>query len=838
MTRLAPMVAIFTVAFALLVNEVLVSAIFSVLIGDYNTITAIAVALLGMSASGIVVYAVPRFRREAAGRADPYGYLALFVAATAVCVVTIMSLPINHGDFSYAPSAAAEAWKVVAYVTAIVPFFCGGLAITVLLAANAEHIGPVYAADLAGAAVGCLAAVAMLGPLGAPEAIIAATLPAAALVVMHALRTRRRVLPHALATVLAVAVLGLSAAGSSILDVKRFNTLGEVSHSQYRAFDATARDLDFERWSLDAWTIIRKPTIPQQWEKFRGWGVSPRYDGPVPDLALVNYNLRYTTYITQFDGDFGKIGRWLDADLISLQFLLGRTYANVLNIGAGGGREVLNALHHGARDVTAVDVSDVTISQIMKGKLRDFSGDLYGRPEVKAYADEGRSFVMRSGRRYDLIDFTIVGGTNLEKLDVIKVDDLFTREALAAYLTHLAPDGVFSHVMYNTRTDLVETLRGRTSLALPYIPSVKTLVGLRQTVEALRPGSRFADHVLIAGLRGVVKEDYDLVHIVVSMSPFTAAERGRFEKVVADLDFVPLYPPGPTRTIYADVVEAPALPALEATLPFTIRPSTDDRPFHYAFNPAVLRTAGDWARAILANPLVSNGLIFVVIAIVFLFGPLALGGDGDGAAAAREAPGLPAMLVYFAAIGAGYMLIEISMLLKLQLFLGKPVYTLGIGLFAFLLSSGLGSAVSQRIDLRAPLRPAALAAFGIVAYGLLLRVLWPDVQDATIAHGSAVRAAIAVLAIFPLAFLMGMFFPIGIRLATPRHRAMIPWFWAINGCLSIVGIFGSRVLGLFLGFTAALGVGLALYVVTVACLALYVRAGRAGAPAGMRAARV
>lgn len=838
MNRLAPMVAIFTVAFALLVNEVLISAIFSVLVGDYNTITAIAVALLGMSASGIVVYAVPRFRREAGGRGDPYGYLALFVAATAVSVVTIMSLPINHGDFSYAPSAAAEAWKVVAYVTAIVPFFCGGLAITVLLAANAERVGPVYAADLAGAAIGCLAAVAMLGPLRAPEAIIVATLPAAILVVAHALRSRRHLLPHALAAALAVAVLGLSASGSSILDVKRFNTLGEVNHSQYRAFAATSRDLDFERWSLDAWTIIRKPTIPQQWEKFRGWGVSSRYDGPIPDFELVNYNLRYTTYVTRFDGDFGKIGRWLDADLISMQYLLGRSYANVLNIGAGGGREVLNALHHGARDVTAVDVSEVTVDEIMKGRLRDFSGNLYGRPEVKAYADEGRSFVMRSGRRYDLIDFTIVGGTNIEKLDVIKIDDLFTREALEAYLTHLAPDGAFSHVMYNTRTDFVEALRGRKALALPYIPSVKTLTGLRETLETLRPGSRFADHVLIAGLRGVVKEDYDLVHIVVSMSPFTAEERGRFGKLVADLDFLPLYPPGPVRTIYADVVEAPALPALEATLPFTIQPSTDDRPFHYAFNPAVLRTAGDWTRAILANPLVSNGLIFVVISIVFLFGPLALGSDDEDGAAAREAPGLPAMLVYFAAIGAGYMLIEISMLLKLQLFLGKPVYTLGVGLFAFLLSSGLGSAVSQRIDLRAPVRPAALAAFGIVAYGILFRVLWPDVQHATIAYGSALRAAIAVLAIFPLAFLMGMFFPIGIRLATARHRAMIPWFWAINGCLSIVGIFGSRVLGLFVGFTAALGFGLALYVVTVACLALYARAGRTVAPAGMHAARV
>ena len=66
---------------------------------------------------------------------------------------------------------------------------------------------------------------------------------------------------------------------------KGARSLGEVNRSQYRAFQATANDLDYERWSLDAWTIIRKPSIPQQWEKFRGWGVSDRYDGPVPPLG-------------------------------------------------------------------------------------------------------------------------------------------------------------------------------------------------------------------------------------------------------------------------------------------------------------------------------------------------------------------------------------------------------------------------------------------------------------------------------------------------------------------------------------------------------------------------
>jgi SAM-dependent methyltransferase len=820
-----PMLAIFAVTFSLLMNEVLLSAIFSVLIGDYNTITAISVALLGLSSSGIVVYSVPRLRSHAAQPGLPYRYLALFVAATVACTVVIMALPINHGDFSYAPSVATDAWKVVAYITAIVPFFCGGLTISTVLAANPERVGVLYFCDLAGAAIGCLAAVIVLGPLGAPDAIIASTLPAALLVAVHAARTRRVDGLAVTAAAALVAIAVLQAAGAPVLDVKRFNTLGEVNRSEYRAFAASGKDLDFARWSLDAWTIIRKPTIPQQWERFRGWGVSDRYDGPVPELALLNYNLRYSTYVTRFDGDFSKISRWLDSDLISIQYQLGRDFTKVLNVGAGGGREVLNALNHGARDVTAVDISDTTIDLVMKDRLREWSGNLYFRDDVKAYADEGRSFVMRSDTRYDLIDFTIVGGTNLEKLDVIKIDDLFTREALHSYLTHLSPGGMFSHVMYNTRSDILQTLRGRAELSLPYIPSVKTLVGLRQTFEALHPDARFRDHVLIAGLHGVVKEDYDLVHIIVSASPFTADEVARFERLNEDLNFVQFYPARPgARTIYADVVDADSLASLEAKLPFTIRPSTDDRPFHYAFNPAALRTPGQWAAAILSNPLVANGFVFLCIAAVFLFGPLLLTGSGERGDA--PAKGLSSMLVYFAAIGCAYMLIEISLLLKIQLYLGKPVYTLGVALFAFLLSSGLGSVVSSRLDPRRPLRQAALAAAGIVVYGLLLETLWPGFQESTIAYGSLARGAIIVAIVFPLAFPMGMFFPQGIRMASDRHRAMIPWFWAVNGCLSIVGIFASRIVGLFLGFGMALTLGLALYVFTVACLALYVRQAR------------
>ena len=91
---------------------------------------------------------------------------------------------------------------------------------------------------------------------------------------------------------------------------------------------------------------------------------------------------------------------------------------------------MLNALNRGAENVTAVEISDVVVNELMKDHFADFSGRLYFDPRVNAIADEGRSFVERTNDRFDLIDFSIVGGMNLEKMDLVRVDDLFTLEAL------------------------------------------------------------------------------------------------------------------------------------------------------------------------------------------------------------------------------------------------------------------------------------------------------------------------------------------------------------------------------------------------------------------------
>lgn len=825
--EIAPFVAIFAVSFALLVDEIMLSAIFHVLLGAGNSVAAIALALVGLSASGIVVYLFPLFRQPERPETLYRTLLFWFASSLIASSFLIMSVPVSHGDFSYSGGAiSVQLFRLVVYNIAIIPFFLGGLAISVILRFHAGQISRLYGSDLAGAALGCVFSPLLLTSLGAPRAILYAAVPALA-IASSAIWARGGAKRAFLA--LPLALLVFDALGPGVPSFRTLNTMGEVDDPRYRSFAIESADIEYEKWALDAWTIIRSDGIPQQWENFKGWAVSPTYEGPIPNTTLVNYNARFSTYITEFDGDFEKLSAWLDSDLTSLHYLLGREYESVLNIGGGGGREVLNALHHDAKRVVMVDVSDVVVEDLMKGRLREFSGDLYFDSRVTAVADEGRTFTERSREKFDLIDFSIVGGMNLEKMDLVRVDDLFTLEAMRTYLAHLTDTGTFSYVMYTTGSDIVNRMAAEEFLtAQPYIPGVRTLTGLRIAFEEAFPQRLFREHVLIAALHGLVAPDFDLVHILVSKKAFSPAEVRRFVELCDELQFLRFYPPTadrPAGDLYTRVVEAPNLATVADALPFSVWPATDNKPFQHAFEWRHIRDAferGALLRFLAASPLVPLGVSISLFALLVTVVPLGLivARGGDALSGLKSTWSL---LAFFACIGYGYMAIEISVLLKLQLYLGKPIYGLSVGLGAFLLWSSVGANFTNRLADAGLYRSIYWSVGLLVAVGLLFATFCDPLFASTVAQSLPTRILISVAAIFPLAFLMGVFFPIGIKLVSRTNEAMIPWVWAINGCLSVLGIFGTRIAALFVGFGPTLLVGLVLYLLVVGCILVFSR---------------
>ena len=141
--------------------------------------------------------------------------------------------------------------------------------------------------------------------------------------------------------------------------------------------------------------------------------------------------------------------------------------------------------------------------------------------------------------------------------------------------------------------------------------------------------------------------------------------------------------------------------------------------------------------------------------------------------------------LYFSFIGMGFMLAEIALLQYFSVYLGHPIYSLGVCLFSLILASGLGSLTSDRLKLNTRGR---LLTWGMIvtAYLVIMEQILPIVFQSTTDRERLVRIGIALAAIMPLGFLLGFAFPTGMRLVEAIDKGPTPWFWGINGATGVL----------------------------------------------------
>jgi hypothetical protein len=173
-------------------------------------------------------------------------------------------------------------------------------------------------------------------------------------------------------------------------------------------------------------------------------------------------------------------------------------------------------------------------------------------------------------------------------------------------------------------------------------------------------------------------------------------------------------------------------------------------------------------------------------------------------------------LLYFGAIGFGFMLVEISQVQRLAIFLGHPVYSLSVVLFSLLLSSGIGSLATSRLSdsSTASTRVLLLLVIVLVAFGSST----PLVVRYFDAVSIAVRIVVAVAILLPIGFFMGMAFPIGMRRALAEAPSIAPWLWGVNGAASVCASVLVVVIALGAGISAAFWVGAAFYLIALFAL--------------------
>jgi spermidine synthase len=528
-----------------------------------------------------------------------------------------------------------------------------------------------------------------------------------------------------------------------------------------------------------------------------------------PDTYVDGYP---PTMILDIDGAAWTPMMGWDGDPASIQFLRDtvlyaahavRPNARVLVIGTGGGRDLLAAVAYGQPSILGIEINPL-MRHLVEEHYGDYTGHPYSSHGVEVIVDEARSRLSSVDRIFDIIQLSLIDTFSLNAAGgfVFSENYLYTVEGFQEYFEHLSDDGILSLTRYFVPAYPLEILR---------------LVGMARAAWEDQGVTRFQDHVVIL-LQGMNSS------MLVKKTPYTEAEMTTLKAEAARMGVQVLYAPWDTTSGHADITKlmtADDWRGYIETYPFLIHPPTDDRPFFFNFLRGLVPKGIDdpfkflnmWNDALVLMYMLI-GTVTVIATVFFLLPLVTFGSRPHRIQASVAAP----MLLYFACLGYGFLMVEIPLLQRFVLFLGYPVYALAVVLFAILLFSGIGSLLSSRIT--APPRTALLTVLAaIVVVSLAYLVLVPRVSAALLTVPISLRIATTVALLAPLGLLLGMAYPLGITVLRGYGEELVPWAWSLNGVMSVVASVVAAFIGSRIGFSAAFLTGVGAYALGFAAMA-------------------
>ncbi|HZA85529.1 MAG TPA: hypothetical protein VE466_01495, partial [Acidimicrobiales bacterium] len=515
-----------------------------------------------------------------------------------------------------------------------------------------------------------------------------------------------------------------------------------------------------------------------------------------------------------FDGDTSKLSRF-ETDPRSIPFsVLGDPPERELIIGSAGGQEILASLYYDAPDIEAVELNPVTVG-LLTDEFADYSGHLPERPDVRLHQGDGRSYLARSDSSYDLVWYVApdsYAATNAASSGAFVLSEsyLYTSEMIEETLEHLTDDGIM--VAQFGELDF----EGRSNRTSRYI------VTARDALEKFGVDDP-SQHVMV----DFAPDQGNQSTIIVKRTPFTPAEVEAFGSGVDNL-------PG-NRLIYApgadfgdpDHITAQLaggthddVESIVADHTREIDAITDDGPFfwHFSSFSDVLSDitkpldTSDPEDVIGERVLLLLLLIAIAYAAVFLLLPFVAVRKTWSKLPSKGLSG-----IYFAALGLGFMLFEITMIQRLVLFLGYPTYSLTVTLASILVFTGIGALLSKRLIYRAGrAMPRILSALAVLT--LFYQFGLGPLTDSMLSAGLGVRVFMVVVVLAPLGLCLGMFMPLGLGLVsriTDHGEEYAAWSWAVNGFFSVIGSVLTTILSMAFGFRAVQFGALAVYAVAV-----------------------
>ncbi|MDJ0910264.1 MAG: hypothetical protein QNI99_13785 [Woeseiaceae bacterium] len=774
-------VAVSLVSAAAIGYEILLMRVLSIVQWHHFAYMIISVALLGYGVSGTFI---ALFRKTLEPRFEQsFAVLALlFSIAMVVCLVLGQRVPFNALEVIWDPTQFLS--LSLLYLVFFLPFLLAACCIGLALTCRSEAISRLYFFDLIGAGAGALLLIGLLFLSQPQMALIVLVVLALIASVLVGAGPRLPLRLGQLAWLLVLA--GVVVGGGVTLRPSEYKGLSQalqVVDSRIVAEDSSP---------LGLITVVDSPTVPIRLAP----GLSFNTRHYPPEQLAVFTDADGMSAITGYDGNPESVAYLGDVTAALPYRLLDEP--DVLILGAGGGSDVLLALYHDAARIDAVELNP-QMSRLVEDAYADFAGRIYDDPRVTVHTAEARGYVAQNDRLYDLIQIGLLdsfatAGSGAQGLNE---SYLYTVEALSEYLNDLEPGGLLAITRW-----IKSPPRDSLKLAGTAIEAVEQ--------SGADPARQLA-----------VIRSWNTVTLLVRNGEFSAADIDVIRDFAGSRSFDTVYFPGIgiDDTNRFNLLDKPWLfegiqamldddaDAWRSDYKYFIDPATDDRPYFSHFfkwqslaEVLALRSAGgagliEWAYLIVVATLVQAAVVGGLLILL----PLSrmkrtwTGGLRYGS--------------YFFLLGLAFLFVEIAFIQKFTLFLSHPLYSIVVVLASFLVFAGLGSAYTER-----QARPVRIAVAGIVGTAVVYLLVLPPLFASLVGVADVLRILLSVVLIAPLAFFMGMPFPLGLRRVAEDAPGFVPWAWGINGYASVISAVLATLLAIHFGFAVVIALALLLYV--------------------------
>ncbi len=774
-------VAVFLISASTLAFEVLLARVFSISQWNHLSFMVISIALFGFAASGTFLNLLDARKKDGAAYFTSrhiVRFCVLFFTLTTLASFLILNrIPLDYFQLLLDP--AQFFYFLAVYLFLSLPFFFSGLILSIAYAFRPEKSGLIYFASMAGSACGALTPALLLPFFGEGRLIILSALTPLFVILFYGqenpihshIDKSTSHGKHSMFWSFGTVMLCMAA----VLFFFKNETVRKIKPSPYKRLAQTlqypgtriAETFAGIRGQIDR---IQSPHI-----RFAP-GLSLKFAGLLPDQEAIFKDADNPLFL--YYPSFRKNEPFSKFTLTYSGYLFRHDPENVLLIQNGGGLAVPCATASGARNITIVE-QNPHISQIMHRHYK-----------IPVANQNPRTFLARTAKQFDIIHVenwssSFLGSTALSQ------DHLFTLQAFTEYLNHLSPNGVLivSRVLLLPPADSIRlwatAYQSLKSLGIEYPEKHLVLLRNWDTFTLLVSKSLIKDTAAIKSFAKHLNFDIVFIHDI------TPDETNRFSVFDQPYHFLEI-------SRLAQAFRSGRPNRYFQTYLLETVPQTDNRPFpgkilKWSALKRLYKTTGSRLYGFMLSGELIVAVVFVealLVAFFLLALPILFISKNTPSPSIYQ-------ILYFLSVGGGFIFVELFFIKKYILLFGDPIISLTVVLSGILVFSGIGGYCSSRFKRRG-LYIGLIALMGVLA-GLFF-CIDPFIKKLFV-FSDRVQYALALLLLFPPAFLMGLPFPLGIQfiLKNPSQRA---YGWSANGCASVLASIISAQIALSHGISA------------------------------------